>query len=125
MARPKRVFNDDEIKEIERYAHDGCYSQTIAAALDIPITTLKRRFGRKIQKWRALGKLELKHSQRELAKTNPQMAIFLGKNELGQTDKKVYANETPAKQLNDKEVEAVKDLARQYKLKLARATTCA
>lgn len=91
MGRPKRVFTDEQIASIEQMALDNCHFDTIAMALDIPKETLKRRFGSYIRQKRAYGRTELRRSQRNLAKTNPAMAIFLGKNELDQRDSKDIA----------------------------------
>lgn len=95
MARPKRVFSDEEQQKIEQYARDNCYDRTISTALGIPIMTLKRRFGTKIRVWRAQGKVELRESQRKLSKISSDMAKFLGKNVLGQVDKQVIVDEKP------------------------------
>ena len=86
-GRPKRRFTDEEVQQIEQHARNNCYNRTISTALDIPIHTLERRFGTKIRKWRAQGKVELRQLQRNLAKTSAQMAKFLGQNELDQTDR--------------------------------------
>jgi len=121
MARPKRQFTDEEIQKIEQYARNNCYDRTISTALDIPINTLKRRFGTKIRRWRAQGKVELHQYQRELAKTNATMAIFLGKNELGQTDKQTAEVQVKNVEIKEEEREAVEAAAQAYKLRLAGA----
>ncbi len=87
MARPKRQFSDEELQKIDEMAQNNCHMDTIALALDIPLTTLVRRFGREIKQKRALGRTELRQTQVKLSKTQAAMAIFLGKNELNQTDK--------------------------------------
>lgn len=92
-GRPKIEYTDDIKAKIERYARNNCYDNTIAVALDIPMNSLKRHFGKKIQRWRALGKVELRQIQRELAKTSSDMAKFLGKNDIGQVDKQVISQD--------------------------------
>lgn len=122
-GRPKRVFSEETVKEIERLALLNCNTNTIATALDIPFKTLQRHFAKKLSKCRSMYKVRLRENQDKLSETSAEMAKFLGKNELDQTDKRVLANETPVQQLNEAEVEAVKDLARQYKLRLARGSS--
>ena len=109
MARPKRVFTDEEQQKIEQYARDNCYDRTISTALDIPIMTLKRRFGTKIRRWRAQGKVDLRENQRKLSKISSDMAKFLGKNVLGQVDKQVIADESKQRELSEaQKAEAVR-----------------
>ena len=118
MARPKRQFTTEEEQLIEEHARNNCYDRTISTALGIPIMTLKRRFGTKIRRWRAQGKVELRQCQRELAKTNAQMAQFLGKNELNQVDKQVINDERQKlPELSEEQLKALTDLARSYKIK--------
>ena len=45
MARPTRVFTDEEEAKILQMALDNCHMDTIALALDIPLETLRRHFG--------------------------------------------------------------------------------
>ena len=94
MARPKREFTDEQIQEIERYARINCNTETIADGLGIPVTTLKRRFGRKLTHWRALGKLKMRDNLHKQAPNSPQTAIFIAKNELGMTDKQETTQKT-------------------------------
>ena len=124
MARPKRIFNEDEIKLIEKYVLDGGKNNTIADALNIPINTLKRRFGKKIAHFRAIRKLKLAAYQTEQAKTSPQMAIFLGKNELDQVDKREIKSSgkgDPVWQPTEEEKAAITDISRSYKVRMASA----
>ena len=86
-GRPKRKFTDEQIQEIERYARINCNTETIADGMNIPVTTLKRHFGRKLTHWRAAGKLDMRNNLHNQAPTSPQIAIFIAKNELGMVDK--------------------------------------
>ena len=86
-GRPKASFSDEEIAEIEQYALDGCQTGTIATLTGIAYNTLDRHFGKNLTKKRAERKQKLRVNQNKLSENNPAMAIFLGKNELGQTDK--------------------------------------
>ena len=89
-GRPRRVFTEEEQRRIRQLALNNCHVDTIAMALGIPKQTLVRVYGTFITQKRAEGRAELRENQRKLAKTNPAMAIFLGKNELEQTDKRDY-----------------------------------
>lgn len=85
-TKPLRIFSDVEKEKIEQMALDNCHFETIAMALDIPVQTLRDRFRGFIIQKRAEGRTELRRAQRKQINT-PAMAIFLGKNELGQSDK--------------------------------------
>ena len=87
MARPKKTFTDKDMQSIEEMALNNCHLDTIAMALDIAKTTMVRRFGTLIKRKRAEGRIRLRGYQNKLAENNSQMAIFLGKNELDQTDR--------------------------------------
>lgn len=85
MPTPKRDINE---KEVAKYALAGCYDKTIARLTGIPETTLKRRCGDLIASKRAERKYNIRKAQTEsVAKGVPQMLIFIGKNELDQTDR--------------------------------------
>lgn len=86
-GRPKRQFTDEQRAQINQMALDNCHFETIAMALEIPVNTLKRHFGRFIRQKRAEGRTILRRNQVKMSKTIPAMAIFLGKNELEQSDK--------------------------------------
>lgn len=121
MARPKRVFSERESKIIGLYALNGGKNQTIANVMGMPVNTLKNRFSGLLQKMRAKRKLKLAHTQTRQAQNNSQMAIFLGKNELGQTDKQTIATEQTSKVITETEHKALKELAERYKLRLTGA----
>lgn len=87
MGRPKIEFTITQEEQILQMALDNCHMDTIALALDMPLETLRRRFGGFISQKRAEGRTKLRRMQREQAPNSPAMAIFLGKNELGQSDK--------------------------------------
>lgn len=93
-GRPKRVFTEQQIQQIDEMALNNCKDTTIGIVLDIPLMTLKRHFGKRMIKKRAEFKQELRDNQSKLSKTNPAMAIFLGKNELDQVDRQEIKQET-------------------------------
>jgi len=107
VGRPKRVFSEEEKAKIDEMALNNCRDYTIAQVLNIPMNTFKRHFGKRCMKKRAEFKANLREDQAKLAKTNPAMAIFLGKNELGQEDKQTIKEDTSAmqalKELSDAE----------------------
>ena len=119
-GRPKRVFSDEEKAKIEEYALNNCKTETIANALNIPVNTLKRHFGRKMKQKRAEHRVNLRQYQQTMAKTAPAMAIFLGKNELNQADKQeIKQTGSVATPLTEAEQRASEAAARVYKLRLA------
>jgi len=85
VGRPKRIFTPDQIADIERLAKLNLNTETIADALDIPVNTLKSNFRRQLTQKRAQGKAEIAEAQRSMLK-QPVMAIWLGKQHLGQSD---------------------------------------
>lgn len=85
---PKRVYTEAQKKSITEMAKNGCKLNTIAVALEIPVSSLKLHYGNYIRHKTAVGKTELRANQRKMSIKNPAMAIFLGKNELDQSDKK-------------------------------------
>ena len=119
MARPKRVFTDEEQAIIANYALDGGKNNTIASALSIPVNTLTNRFSGLLKEYRAYRKLKLARNQTRQSVTSPQMAIFLGKNELGQVDKQEIVTEFKAKEMTEVERDASVEAAKAYKLRLA------
>ena len=100
MARPKRQFTDKDEQQMYDYALAGCQNGTIARLMCISLTTLIRRYGTLLSEKRAERKFVLRNDQTKLAKTFPAMAIFLGKNELGQVDKQVIVDETKQRELD-------------------------
>ena len=87
MARPKKIL-DYEL--IDRLAHIQCTQVEIASMLDVSERTLQRddEFCRIYKKGQEEGKSSLRRIQFKLAeKGNATMAIWLGKQYLGQTDK--------------------------------------
>jgi len=93
MARPKRVFTDEEVARMCEHALNGGQNSTIATAMNIPLTTVIRRFGKLLTQKRAERKLKLRRNQTVQATVSSDMAKFLGKNELGQVDKQEIRTE--------------------------------
>lgn len=121
MGRPKKQFSEDIMQKIEEYALNNCHFETIAMALEIPVNTLKRRFGRFIRQKRAEGRVKLRANQVKLSKNHPAMAIFLGKNELGQVDKQTLDLQKPEQvKLDQQEVKEAQKIANVLNLEEAR-----
>ena len=110
-GRPKRVFTEQQKAEIEQMALDNCHIDTIGMALGIAKNTLIRHYGTFIKQKRAEGRVGLRRKQCKLADNNPAMAIFLGKNELDQTDKQIIVDETQVKELTETEQAEARRLA--------------
>lgn len=85
MARPKKPI---DYETVEKLANIQCTQEEIASFLDISVRTLQRdeEFCRLFKKGRENGKMSLRRIQFKLAEKNTSMAIFLGKQYLGQKD---------------------------------------
>lgn len=90
-GRPQKEINQ---KEFERLCALLCTEEEICGWFDVSVSTIsrwcKRTYGQTFkdvfQKKSAGGKMSLRRYQFQLAKTSAAMAIFLGKNYLGQSD---------------------------------------
>lgn len=95
MARPKKEINQKNFESMCAYQ---CTQEEICAFLGVTDKTLnswcKRTYGQRFsevfKQKREIGKMSLRRKQWKLADKNSSMAIFLGKNYLGQTDKVEY-----------------------------------
>lgn len=91
MGRPRKEIN---IKEFEKLCGMLCTEEEIAAFFGMSIETLAKRvqehygqtFLEVFAEKRQFGKMSLRRKQHRLAEKNAAMAIFLGKNYLGQKD---------------------------------------
>lgn len=92
MARPKKDIDE---KVFEKLCALQCTKLEICAQIDVTDKTLeswcKRTYGHGFsevfEQKRKAGFVSLRASQFKMAKVNPTMAIFLGKQYLGQRDK--------------------------------------
>ena len=84
-GRPKIQL---DYEAIEKLAAIQCTQDEIASFLDVSVRTLQRdeEFCRIYKKGQDNGKMSLRRMQYKLAEKNPTMAIFLGKQYLGQRD---------------------------------------
>jgi hypothetical protein len=85
MARPKFKIDYDMV---EKLAGIQCTQQEIASFLGCSVDTLQRdeTFCGIYKKGQENGKMSLRRMQYKLAEKNPTMAIWLGKQYLGQKD---------------------------------------
>lgn len=85
----KLILTDEQKHDIALYGTEGCTDATIAALLNIPGDTLHshKEAQQILVKSRAQYKRSIRTAQAKHVKTTPVMAIFLGKNALGQADK--------------------------------------
>jgi hypothetical protein len=84
MARP---LIDIDPEKVRLLAECFCTNEEIAAKLGCSSDTLVRRFADSIKSGRDSAKSTLREYQFAMAKTNPAMAIWLGKQYLGQQDR--------------------------------------
>lgn len=92
MGRPRKEINKTEF---EKLCYLQCTHTEICAWFDIAADTLERwcketygtTFSKVFAEKKQNGLISLRRTQFQLAEKSPAMAIFLGKNLLGQTDK--------------------------------------
>ncbi len=92
MGRPRKTINR---AQFEQLCAIQCTREEICAVLDVSEKTLNewcketyegRTFSLVFDEKREMGKASLRRNQWNLAKTNPTMGIWLGKQYLGQRD---------------------------------------
>lgn len=90
-GRPSLIINEDGKNMIETLAGLSCTDEEIADALGTTCDTLHNEnndavFSECKKRGFSTGKISLRRAQRRLAEKSAAMAIFLGKNILGQRD---------------------------------------
>lgn len=90
-GRPKLKLNATGVRVIEALAAVQCTEEEIAACLHCTVETLhsptnEETFLECYKKGFLQGKVSLRRYQFQLARKNPTMSIFLGKQYLGQTE---------------------------------------
>ena len=84
-GRPRAVI---DLKSLELMAKLGCTREEMAAELGCSVPTLDRRFDALIKSGKHQGRISLRRAQWKAALAGDRtMLVWLGKNELGQTDK--------------------------------------
>jgi len=97
MGRPRKEINQEEF---EKLCGLQCTKAEICDWFSVTDKTLeswckrtyKKGFSEIFSEKRSKGKISLRRTQFKLAEKSPAMAIFLGKNYLGQSDKIQYEN---------------------------------
>lgn len=98
MGRPKKNVNAEDVRKL---AALQCTIEEIAAFVGLDKSNVSRRFAKELKEGREQGKTSLRKYQFDLAKKSAAMAIFLGKNYLGQSDQKdVIIQEMPEIKIN-------------------------
>lgn len=111
-GRPKIVFSDEMIEELEKLCELQCTDAEIAAFFGVSEDTIQRRkkddegFLAKYTKGKEAGKRSLRRLQWKSAEGgNVAMQIFLGKNLLGQSDRQDIKHGV------DERIESLMDIA--------------
>jgi len=91
-GRPKKEI---DYNAVEKLANIQCTQEEIANFLELSVRTLQRdeEFCRIYKKGIDSGKMSLRRLQYKLAEKSASMAIFLGKQYLGQKDKVEYTDD--------------------------------
>ena len=85
MGRPKHPIDEAEVLKL---AALQCTLEEMATFFDCDISTIQKRFSKKIAKAREQGRISLRHKQMQKAMSgNVVMLIWLGKQWLGQREK--------------------------------------
>ena len=106
MARPRKEIDQ---KDFESLCALQCTKEEICGFFDVSDKTLENwckrtyseGFSEVFKKKRGKGKISLRRIQFRLAEKNANMAIFLGKNYLGQTDKIETTDTEALKKIDD------------------------
>lgn len=96
---PRLILNTRGKEMVEKLAALMCTDEEIAGILDVSVDTLtnknnKDTFTEYKIKGQSRGKLSLRRYQFKLAEKSAPMAIFLGKNYLGQKDNVEFVDNT-------------------------------
>lgn len=85
MGRPKLEIDPEQVRKL---AAIGCTNLEIADIVKCSHDTLTARFKAELDEGRSQGKASIRRKQYELAMSgNPAMLIWLGKQQLGQSEK--------------------------------------
>lgn len=95
MGRPRIELSDKEWEQLEELCRIQCTAEEVCGVLQISQDTLGRRikekygitFAEYFKRFAEYGKSSLRRAQFRLAETSATMAIWLGKQYLGQKDR--------------------------------------
>lgn len=101
--RSGRPRKEVDMALVGRLAKIQCTEEEIASVIGCSVDTLARQenFAEVYKKNKDGGKQSLRRMQWKIAETNPTMAIWLGKQYLGQTDKVETVTDTSVTFVND------------------------
>lgn len=113
MGRPRKEINQ---REFEAMCAIQCTEAEICSVLGVSEKTLngwcrrtyKETFSQVFKEKRQVGYVSLRRTQWDLAKKNVSMAIFLGKNYLGQSDR-VQIDQSAVLNKLDSVLDGIKD----------------
>jgi hypothetical protein len=106
-GRPRLILNDEGKKTIEKLARIMCTDEEIANMLEVAIETLQAKhnidaFMEFKKRGQSQGKASLRRMQFKAAENgNASLLIWLGKQYLGQTDKKSEIQTWQGEEQND------------------------
>jgi len=94
VGKQLKTWTNRDFEQFEALCKIQCSKADICAVMDVKDRTLdrlvKEKYGRTVEEmqdhFRAYGRASLLRSQFKLAERNPSMAIWLGKQYLGQQD---------------------------------------
>lgn len=114
-GRPKKEI---DAKQFENLCGLQCTLEEIAGFFECSADTIERwcqrtyerRFADVYSEKRGIGKISLRRSQFALAQKNAAMAIFLGRNYLGQKNQDYDDNPEETRKMIEQIVKAVRDI---------------
>jgi hypothetical protein len=110
-GRPKARIDETLVEQLAKIA---CTHEEIAAVCGCCVETIARRFADRIKEWRGEGHASLRRMQYKKAlEGNTTMLVWLGKNELGQSDKQQTDITTAGKALPGLSAEQYAKLAEE------------
>jgi len=90
VGRPRIVFTADQERQVNQLAAQNNTFEEIAAVMGVSPDWLAENYSERIKTTRLTGRSSLRRWQWQAAEAGvPALLIWLGKNELGQTDKTV------------------------------------
>ena len=103
MARPKKY--DIDPKQVEKLAAYGCTNTEIASFFGCSKDLISKSYSTNVEKGKDSGRIRLRQLQwRAAERGNIPMLIWLGKQVLGQTDRKEIEMSTPIDEITFDEI---------------------
>ena len=103
MARPKKY--DIDPKQVEKLASYGCTNTEIASFFGCSKDLISKSYSTNVEKGKDSGRIRLRQLQwRAAERGNIPMLIWLGKQVLGQSDRKEIEMSTPIDEITFDEI---------------------